>query len=116
MSVISERRADLARWERDATEEARAKREAFINSGQLSMGGCGPFFIKLGQQVRQFEFNGVCGPVLVNDRGNPLSKQPGDSSPFWSAFDAWRKAGCYTNKLGYAILPSQRILEGNPPS
>jgi hypothetical protein len=36
-----------------------------------------------------FEFNPYLGPVLLNRKGDPYSRQPGPSHPFWPVFNAW---------------------------
>lgn len=93
-------------------DEARARRNAFVNKRSLSLGSVGPFLMRVGERYRSFEFHGVCGPVLLDANGDPLARQPAGSSPFWALFDAWRKAGCHVDQHNRAYVPSARIMEG----
>ncbi len=94
----------------DADEQRRAAREAFINRKRQSLGSVGPFRLLINGRYRTFEFHGVCGPVLLNEQGDPLTRQPSPSSEFWKAFEAWRVAGCHVDQHQRAYVPSRRIL------
>lgn len=39
-----------------------------------------------------FELHPWCGPIVLRKDGNPKACQPGSRSPFWPAYEAWRKA------------------------
>lgn len=42
-----------------------------------------------GRKVR-FDFSELFGPLLLDDEGNPLKKQPiSERDPFWPPFNAW---------------------------
>ncbi len=96
--------------DRNTPERQRERRNAFVNKSSLSLGCVGPFLMEINNRYRSFEFHGVCGPVLLDKDGEPLSRQPAPSSDFWPAFDAWRKAGCHVDNHNRAFVPSQRIL------
>ena len=89
---------------------ARERRDRFVNSRQQSLGSVGPFVLMVEGRPMRFEFHGVCGPVTLDSNDEPLKRQPGSRSPFYPAFDAWRKAGCYVDRDGVAYIPSQRIM------
>lgn len=36
-----------------------------------------------------FDFDRRFGPLLTSKRGEPLARQPGETSPFWPPFNAW---------------------------
>jgi len=56
--------------------------------------GIGPFFItdENGKQYC-FEDSDCFGPSLLGKKGDPLSKQPGERSPFWRAHSLWVRQG-----------------------
>lgn len=79
------------------------------------LGSIGPFLIEINGRYRLFEFHGVVGPMLVDDRGEPLKRQPGANSPFWAKFEAWRDAGCYVDRHNRAYVPSDRVMRPSAP-
>jgi hypothetical protein len=54
----------------------------------------GPFVIKdvFGKRYR-FEDSDRFGPVVISKRGEALARQPGQHSPFWHAWEFWKKQG-----------------------
>jgi hypothetical protein len=88
----------------------RQTRLAFVERKHQSLGSVGPFLMLVGQRYRSFEFHGVCGPILVDPDGEPLTRQPAPGSAFWPLFDAWRKAGCHVDAHNRAYVPSRRIM------
>lgn len=56
--------------------------------------GVGPFFIvdEAGKQWK-FEDSDRFGPFILGQKGDPLSKQPGERSPFWRAHSVWVQQG-----------------------
>lgn len=38
-----------------------------------------------------FEMHHYCGPIVLRKDGQPKTQQPGNRSPFWPAYEAWRK-------------------------
>lgn len=100
----------------DADEMVRKARDTFVNKRHLSMGSVGPFLMMINGRYRTFEFHGVCGPVLLNAAGDPLDRQPAESSPFWGAFDRWAKSGCHVDQFNRAYVPSERVLTPTQPN
>lgn len=100
----------------DAMEQRRLARVAFMSRKTCTLGGFGPLLLRVNDQYRSFEFHGVCGPVLLNPKGDPLDRQPSENSPFWPAFDAWRKAGAHVDAHNRAYVPSERIVGPAPSS
>lgn len=37
----------------------------------------------------RFEFSERFGPALLDSRGDPKARLPGERHPFWPAFEAW---------------------------
>lgn len=44
-------------------------------------------------KVWHFEMHPYCGPAVQDDDGELAEKQPGDSSPFWTAINLWARQG-----------------------
>lgn len=95
---------------RNTPERVRERRNAFVNKRTQSLGSVGPFLMEINGRYRSFEFHGVCGPVLLDQNGDPLDRQPAASSPFWDLFAAWQKSGCHVDQHNRAYVPSERIL------
>ncbi len=55
----------------------------------LDAWGAEPFVI----EGFRFEDSDQFGPVVVNQDGSIKAEQPGERSPFWAAYSAWRKQG-----------------------
>lgn len=55
--------------------------------------GSGPFVIVLEGADFRFEDSDRFGPLLLNKDGRPSERQPGERSPFWKAYNAWRRQG-----------------------
>ena len=67
-------------------------------AGPMGLWAAGQFLITAGGKVFLFEYHGVCGPNLISKKtGDPLTRQPGENSPFWDAVTCWVKQGCRTN-------------------
>lgn len=49
----------------------------------------GPFTVHDGKREWRFEFSDRFGPVVLRKDGEPAARQPGENSPFWSAFEFW---------------------------
>lgn len=96
-------------------EAARLRRVEALGQRRQWLGSVGPFLIEINGRYRLFEFHGVCGPLLVDDKGESLRRQPAESSPFWKMFEAWRDAGCYVDPHNRAYVPSDRIMRAPPP-
>lgn len=45
-----------------------------------------------------FEDHHYCGPVVLGKNGDPLSVQPSENSPFWSAVSLWYQQGKRINE------------------
>jgi hypothetical protein len=48
----------------------------------------------------RFEDHPRFGPVIVDRKGDPKSAQPGERSPFWDAYEAWRAGGKRVDDAG----------------
>lgn len=55
----------------------------------------GPIYsIHWGKKIGwRFEMHRYCGPVVVDRKDEPLSKQPGEGSGFWKAVTNWDQQG-----------------------
>jgi hypothetical protein len=60
--------------------------------------GAGPFIIadENGKQYR-FEDSDRFGPSLIGSKGDPLTRQPGEHSPFWRVHRIWVQQGRITS-------------------
>lgn len=57
-----------------------------------------------GKKVR-FDFSERFGPLVLDDEGNPLKKQPiSERDPFWEPFNAW--LGAWTRQRQSAAPPN----------
>ena len=46
-----------------------------------------------------FEMHHYCGPIVLNKRGDPMERQPGERSPFWYAVTRWAQGGHRLNGI-----------------
>jgi hypothetical protein len=67
--------------------------------------GAGPFIIadENGKQYR-FEDSDRFGPSLIGSKGDPLTRQPGEHSPFWRVHRIWVQQGRRTSAGGIDCL------------
>lgn len=55
--------------------------------------GAGPFVICINGKRYWFTDSDMFGPLLESASGRVLDRQPGEKSPFWTAYTMWRKGG-----------------------
>lgn len=55
--------------------------------------GAGPFKITLKGRLYLFEDSDRFGPLLLRKDGSVAERQPGERSPFWIPYHAWRREG-----------------------
>lgn len=48
----------------------------------------------------RFEDHPYCGPIVLNAKGDPLDKQPPETSLFWTHVNAWYAQGKKTKVVG----------------
>ncbi len=48
-----------------------------------------------------FERHSYLGPILLTKKGDPAARQPGERSPFWTAFTQWEKQGKVVDDAGF---------------
>lgn len=53
----------------------------------------GDYRIKVDGKIYTFEFSDRFGPIVLNRRGDPMSKQPGPKNKFWWAVSSWKQRG-----------------------
>ena len=46
-----------------------------------------------------FEMHHYCSPIVLNKRGDPMERQPGEHSPFWHAVTRWAQGGYRLNGI-----------------
>jgi hypothetical protein len=51
-------------------------------------------------KIWRFEDHPYCGPVVLNNKGDPLDNQPKQTSPFWAHVGAWYQQGKQTKEVG----------------
>jgi hypothetical protein len=53
---------------------------------------CGPMHVITDSKGRawRFEEHHYCGPIVLRNDGEPKARQPGSTSAFWTAYEAWR--------------------------
>lgn len=67
---------------------------AYASAGcRIDAWGVGPYLIEIANKVYRFEDSDRFGPYTLGAKGEPLSRQPGERSPFWHAYQAWRDQG-----------------------
>lgn len=71
-------------------------------SGVIHISFGGPGLNLHADRPYRFEDHPYCGPIIVNAKGDPLTDQPVESSPFWHHYDAWSAQGKRTKKVGSA--------------
>ena len=49
--------------------------------------------ISAGGRSFRFEMHPVCGPVVLNKRGDPTARQPGPKHEIWRAVTLWHQQG-----------------------
>lgn len=56
--------------------------------------GVGPFIIRdENDKQYRFEDSDRFGPSLIGSKGDPLTRQPGENSPFWRVHRIWVQQG-----------------------
>lgn len=77
-------------------------------NGTLSMSGP-TLTIDVAETVYRFEWSRRFGPAVLGKRGEILSKQPSERSPFWKAIGDWQKQGCWVRgeECVYEPIPKE---------
>jgi hypothetical protein len=77
-------------------------------------------------KVWSFEDHPRCGPIVLNKRGDPDDKQPGQRSPFWHAWGCWNDQGkrlegerCVWDEPAVCVVEHMagrhyRVISGDP--
>jgi hypothetical protein len=72
-------------------------RRSFLDFG-------GPIYsIQRGKIGWRFEMHRVCGPVVVDSKGEPKEPQPREGSGFWEAVSRWAQQGERATREGVCI-------------
>lgn len=61
----------------------------------------------------RFEWHPRCGPVVLDNDGDPKNTQPGARHPFWLAVGWWREQGMRVTESGeciYDVPPEPRVV------
>ena len=58
-------------------------------------------------RVWKFEMHPRFGPIVLDRRGDPVDKQPGERSPFWTAVDLWAKQGGVIGADGFCAWKAE---------
>ncbi|MCF8532414.1 MAG: hypothetical protein K9G48_05380 [Reyranella sp.] len=80
--------------------------------------GAGPFAITVGGHTISFEDSDRFGPLVLTRGGDIAQEQPGSRSPFWTAYECWRRQGRRLTKDAATCLwrPPARIRRPGPRS
>ncbi len=66
--------------------------------------GAGPFLIEVHGKFYRFEDSDRFSPTILGKNGDPISRQPGERNPFWTAHHQWVNQGRRTADDGIACI------------
>lgn len=73
-----------------------------IGGALLMLGGPDHVIVADGKRWN-FEMHPVCGPVVLNAKGDPLNHQPGPRSDLWTAVTLWAQQGQQVDSEGVCV-------------
>jgi hypothetical protein len=56
-----------------------------------------------------FEMHPYCGPIALDQHGNPAARQPGEKSPFWEATTRWAQGGQRLDDKGECVWELEKV-------